>query len=195
MALIYLTAIRQSPQIAADRAVPKVVSIESSNMIDLEALDNGSTSYQNTTFAERRDRYARRVMAAEALGEVYLMIDFNNAASSPYNTGVKSNYAAAGTTQATATALTAYHNTVTAACASPSIFGVRLPNASTTGNLRRAMVVKNAATADIQVYAAVSEYLDASSASTSSATVKAGTFKHFYCSTTTKWVTCKGPYY
>lgn len=195
MPVIFLTAIRESPQKHEDKSVPKVVAVDTAKVIKLVPQDSTSASYKNTFLTTSQDKYIKRYTIAESIGEYYLMADFANAASSPYRTGVSAGVAAAGTAQATATAITAYHNSVTAACASPSLFGVKLPNASTTGNLKRSMVVKNGATAGIQVYASASEYLDSSSASTSSATINAGDFKHFYCSSSTKWVTCRGPYF
>jgi hypothetical protein len=194
MAVFFLTAIRVSSEgNGADRSVPKVVSLDTTNVVKaIPKLTGASDSVQRTVVKTTKGRFPKNYEAAETLGEYYLQTDFNNSASSPYNTGTKANVAAAGTAQGTATAITAYHNSVTSACAAPSLFGVRLPNASTTGNLGRAMVVKNAATTDIIVYPAASEILD--STSTTSVTVKQGRFAHFYCSATNKWLTARGPY-
>lgn len=196
MATFFLTALRVSPQKAEDRAVPKVISVDSAQItqrIAIEETQAAISTAQHSIVKVSKDRYVRSIRAAESLGEVYLMEDFGNSASSPYNTGTKANVAAAGTAQGTATALTAYHNSVTSACAAPSLFGVRLPNASTVNGIGRAIVVKNAASTSIIVYPAASEILD--SASTTSVTIKSGQFKHFYSPASNKFVTCKGPYY
>jgi hypothetical protein len=197
MAQFFLTAIRVSGEGHGheDRPIPKVVSLDTTLIVKtIPQLTSPSDTVQRTIVKTARGggRREKSYVVAENLGEVTLMQDFTNSASSPYNTGTKANVAAAGTAQGTATAVTAYHNTVTAACASPSLFGVRLPNASTALNLGRAMVVKNAATAGITVYPAASEILD--STSTASVTIAPGFFKHFYCSATNKWVTGRGPY-
>jgi hypothetical protein len=196
MAKFFLTAIRVSGEgNGGDRSVPKAVSIEADDITKtIPLLTAPSNSVQRTVVKVSKGggRREQTYQVAENLGEVIKMTDFQNSASSPYNTGTSANVAAAGTAQGTATAITAYHNSVTAACAGASLFGVRLPNASTSGNLGRAMVVKNGATAGITVYPAASEILD--SASTTSVTIAPGQFKHFYCSATNKWVTARGPY-
>jgi hypothetical protein len=196
MSKIYLTAFKASGQgNGGVRSIPKVVSIESDDIErQIPVLSGASNHIESTALKVSKGggRPFSFYQVAEKLGEVIMWSDFPNAASSPYNTGTNFKAAAAGTAQGTATALTAYHTTVTSACAGASLFGVRLPNASTVGNLGRAFVVKNAATTSIIVYPAASEILD--SATTTSVTIAVGQSRHFYASATNKFVTARGPY-
>lgn len=193
MALFFVTALRQSPQKHEDSAVPKVVAVDSLTVIKAISLveTNGSLHMDLKT---RKERYVSNLKIAEKLGEYLLQTDFNNAASSPFNNGTKQSLAACGSTAqgASGTPVTAYFNTVTAATASSMIM-VKLPNASAVGKLNQALVIFNSASTAITVIPAASESLDSGTAGSTS--VSAGSFKHFYCSTSTKWVTCKGPAY
>lgn len=192
MPQIFLTALRASPQKAEDRAVPFVASLNSANVISTPtSLDSG---VEHLIIKVRADRYTRTYKVAERMGEYLLQTDFNNAASSQLNNGTKQSLAACGSTAqgASATPVTGYFNSVTAATASTMIM-VKLPNASAAGRLSRPVVILNSASTDILVIPAASESLDSGTAGSTS--VKVGQFKHFYCSTTAKWVTCKGPYY
>lgn len=194
MGKIYITAIRASAEgNGGDRSIPRVVGLEYDDVTVTPLLTGASNHIERTVVKVSGTVGNRKTyQAAEKLSELNLMNDFNGAASEyPHGIGSKADVAAAGTAQGTATAVTAYFNSVTAACAGVSLFGVRLPNASTVGNLGRAMVVRNAATAGITVWPSASEILN--SASTSSVTIAAGSFKHFYCSVTNKWVSARGP--
>lgn len=196
MAKIFLTALRVSPQKAEDLAVPIAYSVETADIVKQIAL-TAAGGVQNTHLKVTKSggRYSKNLKVAEKLGEVYLMADFNNAASSPYNTGVKTSAIvpgngatkAAGTTKP----LTAYHNSITTGDATST--AVALPPASEAGLLNSAKVVKNAASVSILVYPTATNFLDGSS--TVAATIAAGAFKHFYAPASNKWVTCKGPYY
>lgn len=196
MAKIYLTAIRVSPQKHEDASIPKVYCIETADIVKQIALTaTGGVENTQLKVSKSEGRYTKNILVAEKLGEVFLMSDFNNAASSPYNTGVKTSAIvpgngatkAAGTTKP----LTAYHNSITTADATST--AVALPPASGTGLLKSAKVVKNAASVNILVYSTAGNLLDGSSAN--AATIAPGAFKHFYASASDKWLTCKGPYY
>lgn len=196
MAKIYLTAIRVSPQKHTDRAVPLVYSVETADIVKQLALTaTGGVENTHIKIKKSDGRYTKNLLAAEKLGEVFLMQDFNNAASSPYNTGVKSSAVvpgngatkAAGTTKP----LSAYHNSITTGDATST--AVALPPPSTSGLLKSAKVVKNAASVSILVYSTGTNTLDGSSAN--AVTIAPNQFRHFYASATDKWVTCKGPYY
>lgn len=189
MSAFFLTALRDSPQKQEDLSVPKVVSLDTTAVVKAIPIVEDGKERMIVKYA--KERYTKTIKAAERLGEYLLQTDFNNAASSPYNTGTKQNVAASGTGAASAQAITSYHVSITAATAGSNT-GVRLPNASAAGRLGTAMVVFNKTAVDAVVYPAASESLDSSTAGTE--TVKAGQFKHFYVSTTAAWVTCKGPY-
>lgn len=192
MAKIFLTALQVSPQKLEDLAVPRVYQVETADIVKQIALTaTGGVENSHIKLTKSGGRYTKNLKVAEKLGEVYLMADFNNAASSPYNTGTKANTAPAGSTQAAATALTAYHNSITSAVAASN--AVKLPNASGTGRLNSALVIKNAASIDLLVYPSASEQLNGSS--TSAVTISSGKFAHFYASASNKWVKCAGPYY
>lgn len=196
MAKIYLTALRVSPQKQADLAVPIAYSVETADITKQIALTaTGGVENTHIKIIKSGGRYSKNLKVAEKLGEVYLMSDWNNAASSPYNTGVKSSAVvpgngatkAAGTTKP----LSAYHNSITTGDATST--AVALPPASGSGLLNSAKVVKNAASVSILVYSTGTNTLDGSTAN--AVTIAPGTFKHFYASASDKWVTCKGPYY
>lgn len=194
MGKIYVTALRSSPQQHADLAVPRVQSVEYNDIVKI--IPYSKLGVDQSILKITKDRYKRNMKVSEKYGEVILLSDFTNAASSPYNTGTKLNLASGnGATQAAATAkiATAYHNSVTVADATST--AVSLPSASLVGNIGSTRVVKNAASVNILVWPQVGEFLDAASVSTGPAvTIKPNQFKHFYCASTTKWVTCKGPY-
>lgn len=196
MAKIYLTAVRVSPQGHVDLAVPRVYAIETADIVKQISLTAaGGVENTHLKIIKAGGRYSKNLMVAEKMGEVFLMSDFNNAASSPYNTGVKTNAVipgngatkAAGTTKP----LSAYHNSVTTGDATST--AVALPPASGTGLLKSAKVVKNAASVNILVFSTDTNLLDGSS--TAAVTITPGTFRHFYAPASNKWVTCKGPYY
>lgn len=196
MAQFFVTALRRSPQKHEDSAVPRVVSMDTTKIVSITVL-NESNGAEHLIIKERTDRYTRTTKAAEKLGQYLLQTDFNNAASSPFNNGVKQTLAACGSTAqgASATPVTAagaYFVTVSAATASSMIM-VKLPNASTAGRINQAIVISNAASTAITVIPAASESLDSGTAG--STAISVGQFKHFYCSTTAKWTTCKGPQY
>lgn len=193
MAKIYLTALRISPQKHEDLAVPVAYSVETADIIKQIALTaTGGVENTHLKIVKSGGRYSKNLKVAEKLGEVYLMADFNNAASSPYNTGTKANRAPAGaaTKAAGATAsATAYHTSVTTGDATST--AISLPAASTWTN--QAKVVKNSASVSILVFSTGSDLMNG--ASTNAATIAAGAFKHFYASASNKIVSCKGPYY
>lgn len=194
MAKVYLTAVRVSPQIQTDLAVPRVESVETNDITKMIPL-TATGGVNQTVIKVVKERNRKQYTLAENYGEVILMSDFNNALSSPYNTGTKQNLAPGnGATQAAGTtkSLTTYHNSVTTGDATST--AVALPYASGTGVLKSVRVVKNAASVNILVYPSVSDFLDSSSASNAPVTVLPGKFKHFYASATNKWVTCKGPF-
>lgn len=193
MATFYLTALRQSPQKHEDLPVPRVATLDTTAVVKaITVLDDDGK--ERTVVKYAKERYQSTIYAAEKLGQYFLQTDFNNAASSPYNTGTKQSLAAcgSGTAQAaSATPVTAYFNTVTAATATTMV-GVKLPNASTSGLLGTALVIRNGASTAITVVPAASEILDSTTAGIKS--IPVNHFMHFYCSATNKWVTCKGPY-
>ena len=194
MAKVYLTAVRESPQKQEDLAVPRVVSVETNDITRMIPL-TATGGIDQTVIKVVKERNRKQYTLAEDFGEVTMMSDFNNALSSPYNTGTKQNIAPGnGATQAAGTtkSLTAYHNSVTTGDATST--AVALPNASGTGVLKSVRVVKNAASVNILVYQSPSEFLDGTSVSNAPATILPGKFKHFYASATNKWVTCKGPF-
>jgi hypothetical protein len=192
MATIFITALRETPQKHEDLAVPRVLAIDTEKIIRVQALNDGD--YERT-YLKVGSRSIKNIKAAEKFGQYLLQTDFENSASSPFNNGTRQNLAACGSGSAqaaSATPVTAYFNSVTAATATTMI-GVKLPNASATGRLKTAIVIRNAASVDINVVPAASESLDSGTAGVT--TIKTGQFAHFYCSTSAKWVTCKGPYY
>jgi hypothetical protein len=189
MAIFYVTALRSSPQKHEDRARPKVIALDTTGVTNI-VTDINSSGYERTIIKYQKNRSYKNVTAAEKLGEYWVQIDFNNAASSPYNTGTKANVAASGAGAASGTAITAYHNSITAATAS-TMTGVRLPSASGT-RTGTAMVVLNKTSVSCIVYPAASESLNSSTAG--AVTVGPNQFTHFYASATNAWVSCKGPY-
>jgi hypothetical protein len=193
MALFYLTALRVSPQKAEDRAVPKVESVDTADVLSVN-IKQESNGAEHVIVKVAKERYVKTIKAAENFGQYLRQTDWGNAANNPFNTGITANVAASGDgTAASATQLTTgYLNSVTAATASTMI-GIRLPNASTTGKLNTPLIIRNAASVDIVIKPAAGEQLDAGTGG--AATIKVGQFKHFYCSATNKWVTCKGPYF
>lgn len=191
MAKIYLTALRISPQKGENLTVPKVESIESNDIIKQYPKINGSAENTYIKVLKAGGRHTKNYLVAESLGEVYLMQDFNNAASSPYNTGVKATLAPGnGTNKAAGTTApaTGYFTSVTTGSASST--AIALAAASTWEG--RAKVIKNAASVAISVFTMGSNLLDG--ASTNSTVIQPGQFKHFYASASDKIVTCKGPY-
>lgn len=190
MAIFYLTALRSSPQKHEDRAVPKVIALDTTGIVNvITDLDN-TTGYERTIIKYQKNRAYKNVRAAEKLGEYWKQVDFNNALSSPYNTGTSANVAASGAGAASGTPITAYHNSITAATTS-TMTGVRLPSASgaRTGT---AMVVLNKTSVSCIVYPAASESLNSSTAG--AITIAPGAFRHVYASASNAWVGCKGPY-
>lgn len=192
MAKIFLTALRVSPQKHEDLAIPEVISVETADIVKQYARV-AADGVENTHLKVLRagGRYTKNIKAAEKLGEVFLMSDFNNAASSPYNTGVKQSLAPGnGTNKAAGTtaAATGYFNSVTTGTSSST--AIALASASTWKG--QAKVVKNSASVPILVFTMGSNALDG--ASTNSTTIEPGQFKHFYAAASDKIVTCKGPY-
>lgn len=196
MAIIFLTALRESPSLPVDRAVPKVVSIDTANVKSVNIDANSTTAANNLIVKVSNPRYRKTYRVAERLGEYLMLTDFNNSASSPLNNGVKALTIAASGAGAASVAQSlsagAYFNSITAATVS-TMTGVRLPNASTTGRRGTVMVVQNAASTSIIVFPAASESLNSSTAG--AVTISPGTFKNFYCSTTAAWQECDGPVY
>lgn len=191
----FLTALRESPQKAEDRAVPRVVSLDVNDKIKVIPItdDDGR---ERAIVKVYRKRSPKTLSVLENLGEITMLRDFENAASSPYNTGKKATIAAAGSVQASGATSDAYHVTVTAATASTAK-GLRLPSA--TGN-RFVVAFVNNTNVTLHVYPfASTETLDGATAATGAtaglATIPPGQSKHFYKPSTAGWVTCKGPHW
>lgn len=192
MATFFVTALSISPQKQGDRVVPQVVSLDTTKVVSAIVVANNVTAAENVIVKSMNPRYRKTVRTAESLGEYLKASDWSNAAGSPYNTGTAASVAASGASAAaSATPLTAYHNAVTAATAS-TMTGVRLPSAS-GANYGTATVVQNKSSIAVLVFPASGEFLDGSTAGSTS--IAAGQFKHFYASATNKTVTCRGPYY
>jgi hypothetical protein len=188
LANFYLTALRASPQKHEDRAIPRVVALDSSNVIKaISVIDDAGR--ERTVVKVQKERYVKTIHAVETLGEYTLQRDYENAASSPYNTGTKASIAAAGSIQASGATSNAYHVTVTAATVTDEI-GLRLPAAST----RKLVAFVNQTAQTLKVWAsATTQTLDGSTAGVT--LIPAGQFKHFYAAGTTGFVTCKGPFW
>lgn len=192
MAKIFLTALRVSPEKHEDRAVPEAYPVETADIVKQVALTAaGGVENTHIKILKAGGRYTKTLKVAEKLGEVFLMADYNNAASSPYNTGTKANIAPAGATTKAAGATapaTAYHSSVTTGTATSA--AISLPAASTW--TKQAKVIKNAASVAILVYSTGSDLMNG--ASTNSTSIPAGQFRHFYASASGQIVTAKGPY-
>lgn len=190
MANFYVTALRESPHKGADRARPKVVSIDTLTVKKVLQNVNSITGSVNT-IVKLNNRQSKTYYLAETYGQYLKASDFNNAASAPQNTGTSATVAASGATAAvSSTAITAYFNAVSAATAA-TMLGVKLPNASAAGRIGTPMVVFNAASTTIYVFPSASETLNSTTAG--SVSIGVGRQKHFYCPTTTAWVECVGP--
>jgi hypothetical protein len=106
-----------------------------------------------------------------------------------FGLGVWTTYTAAGTSQGTATAMTGYKNLVTVALTA-STKGVKLPAAATG----LTVVVGNAATFGVKVYAAAGNTIAAgTTATTADPTVLAiNKVNAYYASSGTKWIVFRG---
>ncbi len=185
MGQMYLTAIRSSPS-PGDRSIPKVISLDGNSVVKTISVTEGGK--ERTIVKTSKGRYLKSIKAAEKLGEVLLQQDFNNAASSPYNTGSKTSIAAAGTAAAGAATTNAYHVSITAATGGSAI-GVRLPAATD----RELTVIFNKTAVPLSVFPAASHSLNGLTAGVD--TIPAGAFKHYYSPAASSFVTCKGPMY
>lgn len=191
----FLTALRESPQKNEDRAVPRVVSLDVNDEIKVIPITDDE-GRERAIVKHYKTRVPKTYSVLENLGEITMLRDFENAASSPYNTGTKASIAAAGSVQASGATSDAYHVTITAATASTAK-GIRLPNA--TGS-RNVVAFVNDTAVDVHVYPAVStQTLNGVTAATGATAgldiIPAGQSRHFYRASTTGWVTCKGPHW
>jgi hypothetical protein len=181
----HLTGIRVSPQKHEDRGIPKVVSIALGTEVKVRSILNDAGK-ERTVVKVTKGRYQKTIHATESLGEYLLQTDFENSASSPYNTGTKAEVDAAGGAASTATNLTAYHNSVTAATAATAD-GVELPS----GASRETCVILNKTAITVDVWSQPPQTLDGA---TTAVSIPAGQFRHFFASATNAWVTCRGQY-
>ena len=191
----YLTALRESPQKAEDRPIPIVVPLDVNDQIKVIAITDDDDRQRAIVKVYSR-RSPKTLSVLENVGEITMLRDFENAASSPYNTGTKASIDAAGSVQASGATSAAYHVTVTAATASTAK-GIKLPSA--TGN-RFVVAVVNDTAVDVHVYPSAStETLDGATAATGAtaglAIIPAGQSRHFYKPSTAGWVTCEGPHW
>jgi len=181
MAQVILTAKRESPSKNIDLTQPKMVQLETINIVKVKPFKLGCTVLYGTS-----QRPYKKYRIAETPQ------DYDNAQKLALGLTVgadaSANLAASGTTQAAALpvgGLTAYFNSVTSMTAG-SQAGIILPPASTKFNNGGAFVVKNAASAAISVYPAASEFIDAGA---SNAPVTCGSLQrlHFIASASNAW--------
>lgn len=180
MANLVLTAKRKSPSVNRDLTTPKMILVDTENILKTTPFRKG------LTIVTGKVRPYKRYRIAETPGEYdhasKLALGLTTTADGSVN------LAASGTTQATALpvgGLTAYQNIVTAATGG-SQAGVILPPASTKYTNGGAFVVKNITAVALSVYPAASEYID-SGASNAPATVAAFGRRHFYASASNTW--------
>lgn len=178
MANVILTAKRISPSLNRDLTAPKLAMLQTEQIVRGKLFKKGtSVLYGTSTRPYKKYRMAETPAEYDAAQRLVAGLTSH----------LSQTLSASGIAQASAQAITAYNNIVTAAQGAAS-GGLLLPAAVTKFNNGGAFVVDNrSASSPVSVFPAVGEFMD-SGAVNVPATAPALARIHFYASASNKWL-------